>query len=413
MPLSRAEQGYVPQSTVYVQPKRRRGCLLPILALLLVGGIAGGAVYLYFNPLHYNVTVNGVTAKVDRNATIADVIDAGYAEPVPGNLLAIDGSVALEGGGDAFAATVDGTATNDPTYVLKKDAVVQIDDGADVTEEYVESEEVVPHGTVETDTSAGADWAGSLHVYQKGEDGTKVTRTGAVSGITLTEQTKDPVDSGYRIYNANVGEDKVVALTFDDGPWPETTAQILDVLEANGAKATFFTIGEQISYNTDLVQREHDEGHAVASHNWSHGDVSKMSGSAIRGMKAKVDKALYPVIGITARYDRVPYGLYPDMIDAKAGWPLIQWSVDPEDWRLRDAGKVTDFVLENVQPGDIILLHDSLEPSVDAALRIVDALQQQGYTFLTVRELLEKAGVTPEAGVRYRSVRNALEEAGE
>ena len=405
MPLSRAEQGYVPQGTVYAQPKRRRGCLLPILALLLVGSIAGGAVYLYFNPLHYNVTVNGTTAKVDRNATIADVIEAGYATPAPGNLLAIDGSLALEGGGDAFAATVNGTPTNDPGYVLEKDAVVEIGDGADTTEEYVETEEVVPHGTVETDTSAGAYWAGSLHVYQKGEDGTKVTRTGSVSGITVTEQTKDPVDSGYRIYNANVGEDKVVALTFDDGPWPETTAQILDVLEANGAKATFFTIGEQISYNTDLVQREHSIGCQVCTHTWDHAsgsgqgvNITYMSADEQINEVQRGYEAIKEALGEEPSHVlRAPGGNYygdaianlEPYVDAEIGW-----NVDTEDWQRPGADVIYERIM-SVQPGQVVLMHDGggdRTQTVEAVSRAVPELIAQGYRLVTIDELLSYGG---------------------
>ena len=204
-------------------------------------------------------------------------------------------------------------------------------------------------------------------------------------------------------------EKKYVALTFDDGPNPASTARLLDGLAERGAKATFFLIGEQIEANAALVQRMAAEGHQVGNHTWSHVRLAEAEAPVVKEQLVKTDTALRTLLGENDYWVRVPYGLIRDDQRSLFSQPLIQWSVDPEDWRLRDADAVTDFVLEQVQPGDIILLHDSLEPSVDAALRIVDALQQQGYTFLTVRELLEEAGVTPEAGVRYRSVKNAME----
>lgn len=194
---------------------------------------------------------------------------------------------------------------------------------------------------------------------------------------------------------------KTVALTFDDGPERTNTTKVLNTLLQTGARGTFFVVGNRVKSYADLVQREHDEGHAVASHNWSHGDVSKMSGSAIRGMKGKVDKALYPVIGITARYNRVPYGLYPDMIEAKAGWPLIQWSVDTYDWRGRSTNAIMQNVKRQFTDGDIVLMHDVKELTPETARVMIEWLKENGYILLTVDELFAKDGVTLEPNVVY------------
>ena len=194
---------------------------------------------------------------------------------------------------------------------------------------------------------------------------------------------------------------KMVALTFDDGPERTNTTKVLNTLLQTGARGTFFVVGNRVKSYADLVQREHDEGHAVASHNWSHGDVSKMSGSAIRGMKGKVDKALYPVIGITARYNRVPYGLYPDMIEAKAGWPLIQWSVDTYDWRGRSTNAIMQNVKRQFTDGDIVLMHDVKELTPETARVMIEWLKENGYILLTVDELFAKDGVTLEPNVVY------------
>ena len=118
--------------------------------------------------------------------------------------------------------------------------------------------------------------------------------------------------------------EKAVYLTFDDGPNRTNTTVMLNNLLETGTRATFFVLGNRIKDNADLVQREHDEGHAVASHNYTHGDVSKMSGSAVRSQKTRFDDACTPVLGISARYARVPYGLCNDYIKAKGGMPLIQ-----------------------------------------------------------------------------------------
>lgn len=199
----------------------------------------------------------------------------------------------------------------------------------------------------------------------------------------------------------NLSYYKTVALTFDDGPHRVNSTKVLNSLLEVGARGTFFVLGNRVEDFADLVQREHDEGHAVASHNWTHGDVSKMSGSAIRGMKAKVDKALYPVIGVTARYDRVPYGLYPDMIKAKAGWPLIQWSVDTYDWRGRSTASIMKNVQKQFTDGDIVLMHDIKDLTPETARVMAEWLKENGYILLTIDELFAKDGVVLEEDVVY------------
>lgn len=399
---ARAEQGYMPQASVYSQPPRKRGgVFLAILALVLVAAIAGTGVYFYLNPPFYNITVNGETVRVSRGDTIADVIEDGYASPAPGNLMAIDGSVCKEGGGDAFAATVNGAATTDPSTKLEKGAVLEIADGADRTETATVTEETIPHGSRDVDTSANAYWAGSLHVYEKGEDGLRTVTTGDVSGVTITEQTKNPVDSGYHIYTANVGEDKVIALTFDDGPWPETTDQILDVLEANGAKATFFTIGNQISYNVDQIKREAALGCQVCTHTWDHADGS---GQGVNITYMSADEQIWEVqegyaaireaLGVEPSHVlRAPGGnYYGDAIANLAPYvdAEIGWDVDTEDWKQPGSDAIYEAIM-SVQPGQVVLMHDGGGPraqTVEAVQRAIPELVAQGYKLITIDELL-------------------------
>jgi len=200
----------------------------------------------------------------------------------------------------------------------------------------------------------------------------------------------------------NLSYYKTIALTFDDGPNRTNTTVMLNNLLETGTRATFFVLGERIASNADLVQREHDEGHAVASHNYKHGDVSKMSGSAIRSQKSKFDAACLPVLGISARFARVPYGLYPDMIKAKGGMPLIQWSVDTYDWREE---RTNATILKNVKKqftdGDIVLMHDIKDRTPKLAKAMIEYLQEEGYMILTIDELFAKDGVVLQEDVVY------------
>ena len=204
---------------------------------------------------------------------------------------------------------------------------------------------------------------------------------------------------------AEIPAAKYVALTFDDGPRAGTTDRLLDGLRERGASATFFLIGEQIAGNEDLLRRMRDEGHQVGNHTWDHVMLCGVSTEEVQREIGRTDAAIRSVLGEGSYWVRPPYGLLNE--DQKSGFqtPLIHWSVDPEDWKLRSAQKVTALVLRQTKPGDIILLHDFYDPSVDAALAIVDTLEEQGYLFVTVEELLALYGEEPQAGRFYTDAR--------
>ena len=195
------------------------------------------------------------------------------------------------------------------------------------------------------------------------------------------------------------------ALTFDDGPSRDNTLHVLNSLMITGSRATFFVVGNRIDSYEDQVQREHDQGHAVAPHNWTHANISKVSGTRLQAMKPRCDAALIKAIGVTSAYDRVPYGLYPRMIKAKVGWAYIQWSLDTYDWRGLKSTKVLQRVQKQISDGDIILCHDIKDNTGASAQMIASWLAENGYMLLTVDELFAKDGValTPDK-VYYRCV---------
>lgn len=196
---------------------------------------------------------------------------------------------------------------------------------------------------------------------------------------------------------------KYVALTFDDGPSPRTTPLLLDGLKAREARATFFVLGTEAEGNRDILRRMEAEGHQVGQHTYSHVRLDKLDDEAVRAELSRTDALLRDVLGEGDYWIRPPYGLMEPRQYRLADTTLIMWSVDPEDWKKLNEESVTQAVLRTVKSGDVILLHDIYETSVRAALDIVDALQAEGYTFVTVRELMELSGVTPEAGELYRS----------
>ena len=206
-----------------------------------------------------------------------------------------------------------------------------------------------------------------------------------------------PADGGAEI---PAGE-KYVALTFDDGPRRGTTERLLDGLKERGAKATFFLIGQQIEDNAALVARMAEEGHQIGNHTWSHQRLDGILPDEAAQEVARTEAALEALLGGGEYWLRPPYGQVAEGVEL--GVPMVKWCVDPRDWESRDAEKVTRAILDCAEPNSIILLHDIYSTSVDAALRVVDRLQEEGYWFVTVEELLWLNGVTPEAGRMYRT----------
>ena len=214
-------------------------------------------------------------------------------------------------------------------------------------------------------------------------------------------------EQGYKETD-NLSYYNTCALTFDDGPSSAVTPLVLDALMETGARATFFVIGNRVDDYRYLVQREHDNGHAVASHNWHHGNVTKSSDSALRAMPKKVNKVMIKAIGIPVRYDRVPGGRYPRMIKVKVGWAYIQWSLDTYDWRGISTSEVMGKVRRLLEDGDIILCHDIKKNTPESTRQIIHYLEEQGYMPLTIDELFAKDGVELEPNTVYYRCRDGI-----
>ena len=193
----------------------------------------------------------------------------------------------------------------------------------------------------------------------------------------------------------------VVALTFDDGPRSSTTGRLLDELALREVPATFFLVGSRLAGREDLVRRMAAEGHQIGVHTYDHRAVDGLSRRDFDAQVGKTRAALAAILGDGDYWLRPPYGSLDETTRAWAGSPLILWSVDPEDWRDRDIHRIVSAVTEHVKDGDIILLHDIYDSSVDAALAIADDLTARGFTFVTVEQLAALRGVSPQAGVKY------------
>ena len=194
---------------------------------------------------------------------------------------------------------------------------------------------------------------------------------------------------------------KLIALTFDDGPRRSTTTRLLDGLAERGVKATFFLVGAQIEHNEDVVRRMDEEGHQIGIHTFDHVKLTGLNRADFDSQVEKSRDALKAVLGHNDFLLRPPYGMLDESVKSWAGCPIILWSIDPEDWRDQDTDRVAAEVTAGARDGGIILLHDIFPESVDAALQIVDALHQQGYLFCTIEELFAARSIPLEAGESY------------
>ncbi|QJD88003.1 polysaccharide deacetylase family protein [Cohnella herbarum] len=193
-------------------------------------------------------------------------------------------------------------------------------------------------------------------------------------------------------------DEKLIALTFDDGPNAKTTSQILDLLKKYEAKATFFVVGNRIDRFREIVKREVLEGHEVANHTYNHTLFDRKADlTTIANEIAKTQQKLTSVTGKSSPWFRPPGGCFNDNVIKMAkqqGYTLVLWSwhQDPRDWSMPGVDKIIDKVLKNARNGDIVLLHDHVYRStqtVQALQQILPALKKQGFRMVTVSELME------------------------
>jgi len=183
-----------------------------------------------------------------------------------------------------------------------------------------------------------------------------------------------------------------IAMTFDDGPSPETTPRLLDILKQRNIKATFFMIGQNAERNPAIVKRILADGHEIGNHSWTHPQLSKLSDDRVTEEINKTQNAIKDASGYTPVLMRPPYGAITarqkDWIEKQFGLSVIIWSVDPFDWKRPGASVIEERILAGARPGAIVLSHDIHKQTVDAMPATLDALAAKGFKFVTVSQLI-------------------------
>lgn len=203
-------------------------------------------------------------------------------------------------------------------------------------------------------------------------------------------------------YTRVTTDEKVVAITFDDGPHGVNTPRLLDMLKQRKIKATFYVVGNMVknSWGKPILQRMIAEGHEIGNHTVTHGNLARMSDDKLRKELRDAHEMIVEATGVEPRSMRPPGGAITsdqkELMLREFGYPTILWSVDPEDWKRPGASVVASRLLNGASPGGILLVHDLHAPTVDAMPATLDGLLAKGYKFVTVTELIEMDEGLPE-----------------
>lgn len=376
-----------------------RGSLIAVAVVVVLAIVGIFAFNNWMGSKPVEVTLNGDQVTISgAERSVGGLLDNNVVSVTPGNYVAVDGSTIRQGEGTRCTAKVNGNDTDDMGMHLNGGDKIEISNGTDITEPYTDSEpQTLPHKTE-------LKGVGAVHLYSNNaQNGEQVTRTGKESGITATVTTKEPVDNIVQYYNVNSNGDKVIALTFDDGPWDKQTDEILDILEQNDAKATFFTVGQCISGHEKELQRAASMGCEIGTHTWDHAEGSGEGVSLIKmstdERKQEVQKGLEAIKNATGQEASTIFRCPGGNFDTSVATDLegivtaeIGWNVDTTDWKKPGADVIAQRI-QSAGPGNIILMHDGggdRSQTIEGLRQALPKLKEQGYSFITVQELLEK-----------------------
>lgn len=194
---------------------------------------------------------------------------------------------------------------------------------------------------------------------------------------------------------------KMVALTYDDGPYTPVTNQILDVLEEHNSRATFFVVGSRVSTYKDCIKREFSLGCEIGNHSYNHTILTSVGASTIKSEIADTNNAVKNITGQAPKIVRTPGGSVNSTVKENVGYPMFNWSVDTLDWKYRNSSSVVTSIKNNVRDGSIVLMHDLYGSTGSATEEIVPWLIENGYQLVTVSELMAVKGIDVKKGELY------------
>lgn len=335
------------------------------------------------------VNIDGTQRRVKPGTTVGDVVNAGFVAARPGDVLAAQGGrVVSEGRGTAITVRRNGRAVVSEHTLFDGDVVESID-GSDTVEGVVARELPIPLATMFEGTGP------LMTLVSPGSVGVRRVTVGELSGDEIAGTSTVLVEATPMVikrYGSAPGG-KVVALTFDDGPWPGQTDRILTVLRQYKVRASFFMLGYLAKRNSGLAHRVAEDGHLVGNHTLGHRMLTQLSAEAVDDQIEQGEAAIEKGAGVSPTWFRPPGGNISPAVWSRvtrASLRVALWDVDPQDWRRPTPAQIKNNVVANVRPGSIVLLHDgggNRESTIAALPQIIVALQARGYRFVTLDEL--------------------------
>ena len=218
---------------------------------------------------------------------------------------------------------------------------------------------------------------------------------------SLKQGDEKNVPSTYIDYGYNA-EEKMIAITFDDGPYTPNSYKIMELFEKYDGHATFFLLGSRIEGDEQTLIDMLDRGHQVASHSYDHPNFNDMTVEEVKKQLDDTSKEIERATGYNGIIQvRPPYGAIMETTRRKLDYTFINWSIDTEDWLSRNPQSICDITLQYAEDGDIVLMHELYETTVEALNCVLPKLKEQGYKFVTVKELLEAKGNDVKFGQLY------------
>lgn len=193
---------------------------------------------------------------------------------------------------------------------------------------------------------------------------------------------------------------KYIAFTFDDGP-NYNSSKMVDVLSKWGMRATFFVVGNRAEKEADILLKMVDKGMEIGNHTYSHKLLTKLSSEAIREEIAKTDRVIFDITGRDVSLVRPSYGSSNKRVRSSIDRPIIVWDIDTLDWKYHNSKRLSDYILKNVQDGDIVLMHDIYSATVNGVDMVIPKLMERGYRIVSVSELFSIKGKELENGKVY------------
>lgn len=337
--------------------------------------------------LHVPVTLAGERMRVARDITVAKLLREKQVNVVPGDLLDVRGKVIEAGKGKPARVTVNGRPMSFATLVHGGDAVVP-HDGEDVTEPVVTRKvSIAPETKV---VGSGR----YLAINAAGEAGVRLDHLGALSKIvTKREILRKPVPT--ILVRTNTAPPKMVALTFDDGPWPRQTLQIAKVLTRYAVPATFFVLGRQVEKYPSIVRNLVQRGFLIANHSYSHPNLTRLGAKDVRDQLLWTQKLVTRAAKRRTYWMRPPGGNVNDTVNTltrSVGMRPMNWNLDSHDWTRPGVKAIAQTVIKGVKPGYVVLLHDGggdRTQTLKALPYIIKGLRAKGYSFVTLDEMFK------------------------